>query len=56
VVVSRRRLSGFGLYMATNTLLGRFRRIPWEFLGVSALGVIAAVLLILAAIDAPQAT
>jgi hypothetical protein len=38
-------LSGFGLYMATNTLLGRFRRIPWEFLGVSALGVIAAVLL-----------
>ena len=36
-------LSGFGLYMAANTVLGRFRRIPWEFLAVSALGVVAAV-------------
>jgi hypothetical protein len=33
-------LSGFGLYMATNTLLGRFRRVPWEFLAISALGVV----------------
>jgi hypothetical protein len=31
--------SGFGLYMATNTLLGRFRRVPWEFLAISAFGV-----------------
>ena len=38
-------LSGFGLYMASNTLLGRFRRVPWEFLAVSAAGVIAAVVL-----------
>ena len=38
-------LSGFGLYMASNTLLGRFRRVPWEFLAVSAAGVIAAVIL-----------
>jgi len=36
-------LSGFGLYMGSNTLLGRFRRIPWEFLALSALGVAAAV-------------
>ena len=35
-------LSGFGIYMATNNLLGRFRRLPWEFLAVSALGVIVA--------------
>lgn len=27
----------------SNTLLGRFRRIPWEFLAVSALGVVVAV-------------
>ena len=38
-------LSGFGLYMASNTLLGRFRRVPWEFLAVSAVGVIAALIL-----------
>ena len=31
-------LSGFGVYMATNTLLGRFRRMPWEFIALSALG------------------
>jgi hypothetical protein len=36
-------LSGFGLYMLSNTRLGRFRRIPWEFLAVSALGAIVAV-------------
>src|SRR5437870_5692691 len=34
---------GFGLYMATNTLRGRFRRMPWEFLAVSALGVVVAI-------------
>ena len=33
-------LAGFGLYMATNALLGRFRRLPWEFFAVSVLGVI----------------
>ena len=38
-------LSGFGLYMVTNTLLGRFRRTPREFLAISLLGVIAAVFL-----------
>jgi hypothetical protein len=36
-------LSGFGLYMLSNTQLGRFRRIPWEFLAVSALGAVVAV-------------
>jgi hypothetical protein len=30
--------SSFGLYMITNVWLGRFRRIPWEFLALSALG------------------
>jgi len=35
-------LSGFGIYMATNNLLGRFRRLPWEFVAVSTLGVIVA--------------
>jgi hypothetical protein len=38
-------LSGFGLYMATNTLLGRFRRVPWEFLAISAAGVVVAAVL-----------
>src|SRR5258705_2444568 len=36
-------LSGFGLYMGTNTMLGRFRRMPWEFLAVSAIGVVVAI-------------
>jgi hypothetical protein len=36
-------LSGFGLYMGPNTMLGRFRRMPWEFLAVSALGVLVAI-------------
>jgi hypothetical protein len=36
-------ISGFGLYMLSNTQLGRFRRIPWEFLAVSALGVVVAI-------------
>ena len=35
-------ISGFGLYMLSNTQLGRFRRIPWEFLTVSALGAVVA--------------
>ena len=47
-------LSGFGLYMASNTLLGRFRRAPGEFLALSAVGVIAA--LILAAREPGTAT
>jgi hypothetical protein len=33
-------VAGFVLYMATNTQLGRFRRMPWEFLAVSASGVL----------------
>jgi len=40
-------VSGFGLYMVTNVFLGRFRRIPWEFLAVSALGPPVAVALML---------
>jgi hypothetical protein len=40
-------LSGFGLYVASNTLLARFRRTPWEWLGVSALGVVVAATLAL---------
>src|SRR5262245_41514205 len=33
-------IAGFALYMTTNVQLGRFRRIPWEFLAVSASGVL----------------
>ena len=36
-------LSGFGFYMLTNVTLGRFRRMPWEFLAVSASGVFHAI-------------
>ena len=36
-------LSGFGLYLASNVWLGRFRRVPWEFLALSALGGVIAV-------------
>ena len=36
-------LSGFGLYMASNVWLGRFRRRPWGFLAISALGGVLAV-------------
>ena len=36
-------LSGFGFYMLTNVTLGRFRRMPWEFLAVSASGVLHAI-------------
>ncbi|MGH7803429.1 MAG: hypothetical protein ACREQJ_03720 [Candidatus Binatia bacterium] len=36
-------LSGFGFYMLTNVTLGRFRRMPWEFLAVSAMGVLHAI-------------
>ena len=32
-------VSGFGFYMATNVTLARFRRMPWEFIAISALGV-----------------
>jgi hypothetical protein len=35
-------IAGFALYMASNTQLGRFRRMPWEFLAVSAAGVLHA--------------
>jgi len=35
-------IAGFALYMITNTQLGRFRRMPWEFLAVSASGVLHA--------------
>jgi hypothetical protein len=31
-------LSGFGLYVASNVWLGRFRRLPFEFLAVSVVG------------------
>jgi len=31
-------VAGFALYMAANVWLGRFRRVPWEFLTVSAAG------------------
>jgi hypothetical protein len=34
--------AGFGAYMATNVWFGRFRRVPWEFIAVSALGVLHA--------------
>ena len=33
-------IAGFALYMTTNTQLGRFRRMPWEFLAVSSSGVL----------------
>jgi hypothetical protein len=34
---------GFGLYMATNVWLGRFRRNPWEFFALSLAGAVFAV-------------
>jgi hypothetical protein len=34
--------AGFGCYMATNVWLGRFRRMPWEFIALAALGVLHA--------------
>jgi hypothetical protein len=34
--------AGFAAYMATNVWFGRFRRVPWEFIAVSALGVLHA--------------
>ncbi|HKA13928.1 MAG TPA: hypothetical protein VKH41_02835 [Myxococcota bacterium] len=42
-------IAGFALYFATTTRLGRFRRVPWEFLAVSALGVAVSVLGVVAA-------
>jgi hypothetical protein len=36
-------IAGFALYMASNNLLARFRRVPWEFLAVSAAGVIVSI-------------
>jgi hypothetical protein len=36
-------LSGFGLYLASNVLLGRFRRLPFAFLAVSLTGAAYAV-------------
>jgi len=36
-------LSGFFLYLASNVGLGRFRRLPFEFLAVSSLGALYAV-------------
>jgi hypothetical protein len=36
-------LAGFALYFVTSTRLGRFRRIPWEWLAVSGLGAAIAV-------------
>jgi len=31
-------ISGFGLYIITNIFLGRFRRMPWEFIALSTIG------------------
>jgi len=36
-------LSGFGLYVLSNVWLGRFRRMPYEFVTVSAAGALYAV-------------
>jgi len=36
-------LSGFGFYVGTNVWLGRFRRLPFEFLAVSVAGAVYAV-------------
>ncbi len=38
-------ISGFAFYMITNVWLGRFRRIPWEFIGLSTLGAVVSVAL-----------
>lgn len=35
-------LSGFGLYVASNVWLGRFRRLPYEFIGLSTAGALYA--------------
>jgi hypothetical protein len=38
-------ISGFAFYMITNVWLGRFRRMPWEFIGLSTLGAAVSVAL-----------
>jgi len=36
-------LSGFGLYVGSNVWLGRFRRMPYEFIALSSAGAVYAV-------------
>ena len=36
-------IAGFAFYMITNVFLGRFRRMPWEFIAVSTSGALVAV-------------
>ena len=38
-------IAGFAFYMITNVWLGRFRRVPWEFLALSTLGALVSVTL-----------
>jgi hypothetical protein len=42
-------LAGFGLYVLSNVWLGRFRRMPYEFIAVSAAGALYAIARVLAA-------
>ena len=41
-------ISGFGFYMITNVFLGRFRRMPWEFIALSTMGALVSTALALA--------
>ena len=36
-------IAGFAFYMITNVFLGRFRRMPWEFIALSTLGALVSV-------------
>jgi hypothetical protein len=36
-------IAGFAFYMITNVFLGRFRRLPWEFIALSTLGALVSV-------------
>jgi hypothetical protein len=41
-------ITGFALYLTTNVLLGRFRRMPWEFITVSTMGALVSAALAIA--------
>jgi hypothetical protein len=41
-------ISGFGFYMITTVFLGRFRRMPWEFIALSTMGALVSAALALA--------
>lgn len=46
-------IAGFAVYMITNVFLGRFRRLPWEFIALSTVG---ALISAASAVAAPSAS